>query len=321
VTVSPYGQGVRVIVVGAGIAGVACAVQLAAAGADVRVLERDPAPGGRMGGLRIAGRPVDMGAAYFTVRDSGFAEVVGRWQAAGLVRPWTSELGVFAGGARGRSPGPVRYAAPPGLGALVADLAGGLEVEPGHEVRRVGPGPVVDGERADAVVLAMPDPQAQRLLDPASPAAAQVAAREWQPAIAVAAGWEERRWPVLSAAFVNDHPVLTIVADDGDRRGDGAPVLVAHTTAEVAAAHPDRPEDVVEPVLGALRDLLGVTARPAWTAVRSWPAASPARSRDRPFFLGDDGVALAGDGWGSPRVETAWRSGTLLGRALTSRSA
>jgi renalase len=309
---------VRVIVVGAGIAGVACAVELVAAGADVRVLERSPAPGGRMGGHRIAGRPVDMGAAYFTVRDPGFAEVVGRWQAAGLVRPWTSELAVFAGGARGRSPGPVRYAAPGGLGALVADLARAITVEAGREVRTVGPGPVVDGERADAVVLAMPDPQAEPLLDPASPAVAQVTGRAWQPAIAVAAGWERREWPAMPAAFVNDHPVLTIVADDGDRRGDGAAVLVAHTTAEVADAHADRPADAVGPVLGALRDLLGIASPPAWTVAHLRPAASPAQSRDRPFFLGADGIALAGDGWGSPRVETAWRSGALLGRALTS---
>ncbi len=308
-----------VVVIGAGIAGVACAVELAGAGVPVLIRERAAEVGGRMGGRSVAGRPVDLGAAYFTVRDPAFGRVVERWRAAGLARPWTSELAVLGEGTRGSAPGPVRWAAPGGLAGLVADLAAGLAVEPGRAVRRVGAGPVVDGAPADAVVLAMPDPQALPLLDPAHPAAAMLAGREWRPAIAVAAGWAAREWDELPAAFVNDHPVLTLVADDGARRGDRAAVLVAHTTAEVARDHAADPAGAVAPVLGALRELLGVRTAPAWTLAHHWPHAAPAGAREEPFHLGDDGVAIAGDGWGSPRVETAWRSGHLLGRALADR--
>ncbi|MFC5237208.1 NAD(P)/FAD-dependent oxidoreductase [Pseudonocardia zijingensis] len=308
-----------VVVVGAGIAGVACAVELAAAGVPVRLVDRAGAVGGRMGGRVVAGRPVDLGAAYFTVRDPGFAQVVRRWEAAGLARPWTSELAVLGDGGPDRAPGPQRWAAPGGLAALVADLAAGLPVERGREVRRVGPGPVVDGERADAVVLAMPDPQALRLLEPGHPVATRLAGRGWQPAIAVAAGWAQRQWPELPAAFVNGHPVLTTIADDGDRRGDRAPVLVAHTTADVARAHAADPEGAVAPVLDALRELLGVRAAPEWTLAHHWPHASPEGTRDELFHLTPDGIGLAGDGWGSPRVETAWRSGHMLGKELAER--
>jgi predicted NAD/FAD-dependent oxidoreductase len=310
---------VTVVVVGAGIAGVACAAGLAAAGVPVRMVERAREVGGRMGGAAVAGRPVDLGAAYFTVRDPDFEQVVLRWQAAGLARPWTSELAVLSGGSRERAPGPRRWAAPGGLGGLVAELASGITVELGREVRRVGPGPVVDGEPADAVVLAMPDPQALELLAPDHPAAERVAGRGWRPAIAVAAGWAAREWPELPAAFVNDHPVLTMIADDGARRGDGAAVLVAHTTADVARAHAAVPDTAVGPVLDALRDLLGIRAEPEWTLARHWPHASPEGTREDLFHLTADGVGLAGDGWGSPRVETAWRSGHLLGRALAER--
>jgi renalase len=310
---------VAVVVVGAGIAGTACAAALAAAGVPVRLLERAGEVGGRMGGHAVAGRPVDLGAAYFTVRDPGFERVVQRWRAAGLARPWTSELAVLSGGTRVSAPGPQRWAAPGGLGGLVTDLAAGLAVERHREVRSVGPGPVVDGEPADAVVLAMPDPQALPLLSTGHPAAAALAGREWRPAIAVAAGWRAREWEELPAAFVNDHPVLTLIADDGARRGDGAPVLVAHTTADVARAHAAGPEGAVDPVLAALGELLGVRTPPEWVLARHWPHASPEEERDEPFHLTDDGIGLAGDGWGSPRVETAWRSGHLLGRALAQR--
>jgi len=220
---------VTVLVVGAGIAGVACARVLADAGVPVRVLERSDAVGGRMASPLLHGRPVDMGAAYFTVRDPDFAEVVGRWRTAGLARPWTEELAVLGDGRRGRAPGPMRWAAPAGLQSLVGELAGGLAVELERPVERVGPGPTVDGEQADVVVLAMPDPQAQQLVHPDSPAAAELAGRQWRAVVAVAAGWGRRTWDRLPAAFVNDHPVLTLIADDGERRGDRAPVLVAHT--------------------------------------------------------------------------------------------
>jgi len=308
-----------VVVIGAGLAGVACAVELVAAGVDVRVVERAHTVGGRMASKRIDGRPVDLGAAYFTVRDPEFAQVVDRWQAAGLARPWTSELAVLGDGERGRAPGPVRWAAAGGLRSLVAALAEGLPVELEREVKRVGPGPTVDGEPADAVVLAMPDPQARRLLDDRAPAAALVDGREWRSVITVAAGWPQREWPPMSAAFVNDHPLLSLVADDGDRRGDGAPVLVAHTTDELARRCDARPDDAVAPVLDALRRLLGLRSDPLWTHAHRWRYASPPEDRDAPFHLGDDGVALAGDGWGSPKVETAWRSGTELGRTLGER--
>lgn len=307
------------VVVGAGLAGVACAAELTAAGVPVQVLERAGYVGGRMASRTIEGRPVDIGAAYFTVRDREFAEVVARWESAGLARPWTSELAVLGQGTRGRSPGPVRWAAPRGLRSLVAELAAGLRVELRHETRHVAPGPVVDGVPADVVVLAMPDPQALRLVDPASPAAAELAGREWRPVVTVVAGWPSREWPEMTAAFVNDHPVLSLIADDGDRRGDGAPVLVAHSTAAVARTHDGDPDAAVEPVLGAVRELLDLHTGPTWTHVHRWRHAAPAADRDRPFHLGEDGIALAGDGWGSSRVETAWRSGTLLARAIVAR--
>jgi len=304
----------EVVVVGAGIAGIACAVELAAAGVPVRVVERARTLGGRMASADLEGRPVDYGAAYFTVRDPEFAAVVEGWRTAGLARQWTSELTVFGTEGRSSKSGPVRWAAPHGLRSLVVDLAQGLDITFGHEVHRVGPG--VDGHPADVVVLAMPDPQAERLLDAGSAAGAAVAGRPWRPVIAVTAAYVEREWTPLPAAFVNDHPVLSLIADDGDRRGDGAAVLVAHTTAAVARRHDGDPDGAVPEVLAALGELLGLQQRPRWTRAHRWRYAAPERERDTSFLLTSDGIALAGDGWGRSSIETAWRSGTLLGREL-----
>ncbi|MGX5654054.1 NAD(P)/FAD-dependent oxidoreductase [Geodermatophilus nigrescens] len=309
------------VVVGAGIAGVACARALADAGRPVRVLDRGRGPGGRMASRTLEGRATDLGASYLTASDgSPFAAVVAGWVDRGLARPWTDTFAVAGpGGIRETRSGPVRYAAPGGLRSLVADLAGGLDVAQEHAVEQVGPGPRVDGEEVPAAVLALPDPQARRLLpaDLAGRLLGDEEAHGWQPTLAVALGWDERRWPAdLHGAFVNDDPVVEWVADDGDRRGDGAPVLVAHTTPGTAAAHLDDPARAVPEVTTAVCRALGIDAPPAWTHVHRWTYSKPTAPREEPYGL-VDGIGACGDGWRAPsKVESAWTSGHLLGSAL-----
>ncbi|WP_291297250.1 1-hydroxycarotenoid 3,4-desaturase CrtD [Elioraea sp.] len=60
--------GRRVIVIGAGIGGLAAALDLASGGHDVTVLERATAPGGKMRAVPIAGREIDSGPTVFTMR-------------------------------------------------------------------------------------------------------------------------------------------------------------------------------------------------------------------------------------------------------------
>jgi renalase len=313
-------NGGTAVVVGGGISGVACARALADRGQRVRLVDRGRRLGGRMGGRTLHGRPVDLGASYLTVgEDSALAPVVASWVDRGLARPWTDTFAV--GGPDGierTTSGPVRYGTPGGLRELVVDLATGLDVELERAVTTVTRGPQVDGQSVAAAVLAMPDPQAARLLTPWTGSAPG----KWRPAIAVALGWPDRRWPAdLHGVFVHDSPVLEWLADDGDRRGDGAPVLVAHTTPALAGAHLDDPGRALPAVVAAVRALLGIEPDPAWTHVHRWSYAKPAAPRQEPFSLAD-GIGRCGDGWSAPaKVESAWVSGDALGRALAARTA
>ncbi|MET0678051.1 MAG: 1-hydroxycarotenoid 3,4-desaturase CrtD [Bradyrhizobium sp.] len=58
----------RVVIVGAGIAGLVSAFALAARGLDVTVLERGVAPGGKMRQIAIGGSHIDSGPTVFTMR-------------------------------------------------------------------------------------------------------------------------------------------------------------------------------------------------------------------------------------------------------------
>ncbi|WP_457207041.1 NAD(P)/FAD-dependent oxidoreductase [Nocardioides sp. P5_C9_2] len=310
----------RVVVVGAGLSGVACARELRAAGVPVRVLDRGHRPGGRMASRRLWDRPVDLGASYLTTSDDDFAAVVEGWCRRGLARPWTDTFCALGDGNPVAKSGPLRWGTPGGLRSLVEDLAGDLDVER-YDVA------AVDELNAPAVVLAMPDPQARRLVAEDHPVAVHLD-REFEPVLALAATWPARTWDGLSptgrfdGAFVNGDPVVAWVADDGRRRGDDAPVLVAHSTPDFASRHLEDPAAAGPELVRALRAALSLP-EPVDTHVHRWTFARPVGERTPTHALVDGPtgpVGVCGDGWGaSPKVETAWLSGRDLGRALAER--
>ncbi|WP_206489257.1 NAD(P)/FAD-dependent oxidoreductase [Rhodococcus sp. KRD162] len=299
-----------VTIVGAGMAGAACAQVLHHAGVPFRIVDRGRAPGGRMSSPELHGRRVDLGAGYFTVRDQEFTTVVADWESKGLARQWANTFGILKPETVPcTTTGPVRWATPAGLRSLVRNMVEGFEIQDSTELTDLP-----DGH----VVVAMPDPQAARLTSVPD-------AVDYDAVIAVACGFDGLDIPFRDAAFVNDHPDIDFVVDDGARRADGAPVLVAHTTSERAQQHLDEPDGAIGSVLDALRELSVITTQPTWTHAHRWTFAKPAAQHDSNFALEQqDGrfVGLAGDQWcdsGVPRVESAWRSGTDVGRELILR--
>lgn len=308
--------------VGAGISGIACARVLAGAGLPVTVVDRGRRIGGRMAGRRLEERPVDTGAQYFTVTDPRFAAVVADLGSAGVVRPWTDTFTVLSADAAPTTrTGPVRWGTPAGMRSVVEVLAEGLQVREGtvEQVTWDPDGLRVDGTPAGAVVLAMPDGQAAPLLGDGLGEHASVLTRDYEPVLALAAWWPTRLWD-LDGAFVNDDAELAWIADDGSRRGDAAPVLVAHSTPAFAAPHVPDPQAALPAMVAALQRVLGISDPPSGTHLQRWSMARPTGSRDEPFLLTDAGLGVCGDGWGPvAKVEGAFLSGAALGDALVTR--
>lgn len=103
----------RVIVIGAGIAGLTAAVQLAARGLDVTVVEQSGRPGGKMREVAFGDRRIDSGPTVFTMRwvfDALFDEIGARLDDHVALKPldvlarhaWSdgSRLDLFADEAR-----------------------------------------------------------------------------------------------------------------------------------------------------------------------------------------------------------------------------
>ena len=316
-----------VLVIGAGLSGVAAAGAAQERGATVRLIDRGRRIGGRMASRRLRdtgtafdGRVVDYGASYFTVSDPAFRAVIDALAEQGVVRRWTDSFHVHNEGAMsGVRSGPVRYAAPGGLRTVVEALAGDISaIDTAHHVEAVEiltAGVTVEGARAKALALCMPQPQAERLVPAGT---LPDVGLTWEPVIAVTLVFDRKEWIELDGVFVNDDPVVTWIADDGSRRGDDAPVLVAHVNPVFAAGHLEDPSGVLPQTIAAVRRVLQIEPLPTWTWAHRWSLAKPIAALDQACWIHEElPLGLAGDAWaGGPRVEAAWLSGRALGTAL-----
>lgn len=103
------GRSDRIVVVGAGLAGLSAALHLAGRGREVTVVERYPWPGGRAGRLDIGGYRIDTGPTVITmpdIIDDVFAAVGETRADRPSYSPWIRPTGP-------RSPMAVRYSFTP----------------------------------------------------------------------------------------------------------------------------------------------------------------------------------------------------------------
>lgn len=321
------GSGSDLLVVGAGISGVTAAQSAIEAGSRVKVVDRGRRIGGRMASRRLRetgtaqdGRVVDYGASYFTVSDPDFRAVVESMVDVGVVRAWTDTFHVHNEGSMvGVKTGPIRYAAPGGLRTIVEHLARDIEdIDTGTHLESVdirSDGVRAADYKAGSVALCMPQPQAERLVPAGT---LPEVGLTWEPVIAVTLVFDQKEWIEIDGVFVNDDPVVTWIADDGSRRGDEAPVLVAHVNPVFAAGHLEDPSGVLPQTIAAVRRVLQIEPLPSWTWAHRWSLAKPLAALDEACWIHEAlPLGLAGDAWaGGPRVEAAWLSGRALGAAL-----
>ena len=151
----------RIAIIGAGIAGLACAGSLRTHGHDVVVFDKSKGVGGRVATRRVPlpdrELAFDHGAQYFTARDAAFAAAVSRWEAERLVAAWPAA-------------GADAWVGVPGMNALAKAMKRSLAIVQPHQVsnlRRVDQSWSVGGGDAhlfDAVIVATPAEQAAALL-------------------------------------------------------------------------------------------------------------------------------------------------------------
>ncbi len=329
------GRAARVAVVGAGVAGLACARALAERGASVRVFEREGWPGGRIATRRLDALMFDCGVQYFTDQNPRFEPVLREWQAAGIVAPWRGRTTVLAG--RGAGEGvepPARFVGVPNMEAVAVHMARGLDVRLGTAVNGVerqagrwnlrgADGSRLDDAGFDRLVLAVPSVIAAKLLGPDSDLTQRLSTVAWDSCWALMLSLARPSGIDFDAAFVSDDPILGWIARESSKpmraplRGAAESwILHAHPTWSRAYLELEE-ADASRWMQRAFAARVGRPLVQGAAAAHRWRLALPMNPLPEPFLLDRaQSIGLAGDWCGGPRVEGAWLSGISLAQAI-----
>ena len=331
----------QVAVIGAGIAGAACARALAQAGHAVHVFDKSRGPGGRLATRRLEwvdrhGQPsttrLDHGAVGFAARSEAFQTFVDHALHAGWLATWSP---VLAGGSLPLDGGSQLQVPVPDMPELCRRLLDRGAVTWSYAVDAVHKSPLGwqlssagkrHGTLFDAVLLAVPPAQAAPLLGPHRPDwARRASVAPMQPCwtlmgvaseAAVELGWDVLRPPTgpLAWAMRND-------SRPGRSRVPGQAHWVVHARSGWSRRHLEQtPEWVMPQMQAALADCLGRPVDWLHSVVHRWRYAQPQGQRDAAvepcWWDATLGLGVCGDFFGSSGVEGAWLSAQGLSSAL-----
>jgi len=305
-----------VAIVGAGIAGLAAAKELRAAGIEPTVFEKSCGLGGRMATRRAGDYQFDHGAQYFTAKGERFRAVVADWRATGSTGLWGDD----------------RHVGTPGMVAPARALAGDLDVLHGFQVsallragtgdwmiRSSDPADVAATGPFDAVILALPAPQAAPFVTPTGVALDGLADVRMAPCWALLIGAGLR--PHLpGGALRPDDPVIGWIADNTSKpeRSAYGCSLVVHATPAWSRANLElAPEAAAAVLLEHARKLVEIDASPSYLVAHRWRFALVEQAAGVPCVWNADArLGACGDWCIGPRVEAAFDSGEAMARVV-----
>ena len=345
----------RIAVIGAGIAGTACARTLAQAGLSVTVFEKSHGAGGRMSTRSSQFGCFDHGAQYFTVRNSRFEQalainpqLVRRWS-ANTVRILDAAGRVVASSLPSSE---AHWVATPGMNALVKDwikpLQANGQVHFETQVTRIqtdglspkrwqlqteGPGVTTSVHSGfDAVIMAMPSVQAHALLmssQIAKPSAGDMLGDIGK--VSVAPCWTlllafpQAAQPALAHlgpqwnAARSTHHRIAWLARESSKPGRG-PIerWTVQASPEWSQRHlEDDAERVKAKLLKAFTEVTGIRAEPPFAEVHRWRYAQTTEPLGKSHLWDAKlGIGACGDWCLGHRVEDAFVSGLEMALAV-----
>ena len=312
----------RAAIIGAGIAGLACADALRSAGVRVTLFDKARGIGGRMS-TRRAVTPrgeiaFDHGATHFTVRSAAFRERVAQWQADGCALPWPDA-------------GQDAWIGAPTMNAPLKNMADSHEVHLGAAITALSR---ADGqwflhrekERCgpfDIAVVAIPGEQAAPLLS----------LHDFGMARAAMAAHSRPIWSAMFAFrqslgggpdFIRGPaPIIYAVrsnARPGRAKSEHWVVQADWSWSEAHLA--DDQATVCDLLLSELGALIGnAVPEPCFAAAQRWMFGQPSGSDLGHLWNDEIALGACGDWLSHGFVEHAWSGGTALGTAIAAARA
>lgn len=312
-----------ILIVGAGLAGLAAASSLKHRGYDTLVIDKSRKIGGRLASKRIGRAQFDYGAQFMTAREPLFLSLMDECESRGLLKQWFSSR-------QGDKQIHPRWCGISAMTDIAEYLASSLQLRPGYQMAAIKRASnswsahICSGEiiKAKAVVLTQPVPQILDLLkDSGITLPVNIARRltgiKYEKCLAVLATLNDRSkiGPPGGVKFTNGP--ISWLADNYLKGISQVPAVTIHGAPHFSEDHwhSDRQESgglLVE----AAKSLIG--AGISELHVHGWRYAKPVRvDQDRYLVISlMPPLILAGDAFGGPRVEGAAMSGWRAAAAL-----
>ena len=318
----------QVAIIGAGIAGLACARELQSHGISVDVFEKSRGPSGRMSTRRTQDWSADHGAQYFTARDPRFIQEVQSWVQAGTAATWEPKLKIYEAKTwRESHSQDIRYVGTPHMNSPGKRLAEGLPIQYERTIsqleRRDGKWHLQCSEANaittlyDFVVLAIPAPQASALLEGLDSRAADIAdSAQMKACWTMMAHLPNQTTADFDAAFVNQE-IISWICQNGSKPMRQGTMWTIHGSPSWSQANVELSKEDAQVQMLQCLTVLGFNCEDADISMHRWRYASGGLENSIGFFaLQDVGLGLCGDWLNGGRVEGAWLSGFNLALAL-----
>ncbi|MGQ0673532.1 MAG: NAD(P)/FAD-dependent oxidoreductase [Hyphomicrobium sp.] len=313
-------------VIGAGLAGLACARVMRRAGFYVEVFEQDRIIGGRMATTRMGMASFDPGAQYITARTTQFRSYIDELAGTGYAARWTPKA--VSGDQESVQMMPW-YVGTPGMASIVRPLTESVRIHTSrkvHTIERDEKGWHIWFEDQSsvgpfaAIAIAVPAPQARLLLGRLDDLTDAFAKVRMSPCWALMVRLDERALPDQDV-FSDMSEIIRWIGRNSTKPGrsvKGEAIVVHASQNWSREAEEAEPEAVADELWSEVSHVLGLApVRPSQMTAHLWRYGLVDQSLGESYvFSSQHNVGAAGDWCLGRLAEHAYESGSGLGRAI-----
>ncbi len=300
----------KIIIIGAGIAGLSAAKVLVEKGHEVTILDKGRGVGGRMSTRTIENAKADHGAQYFSVKSAEFQLLIAVLQTENIAKEWHL--------AQRQN---VRYIGAKGMNTIPKKMATGLTIHLNEKVILISKNELKTESgntyNFDNLIITIPIPQVIDLFDASEITFSKkdksvIDSIEYDPCIAVMAVLKQATAIPSGGVILENQPVAWI-ADNFQKGITEIPTATIHASAAFSKKHlEDNLQEVAHEMLLSVNQWIN-PGNIVSTQVHRWRYSLACKRYEQPFYqIENRNIYLGGDGFGIGNVEGAFLSGYHL---------